>query len=396
MTHARSPARPRAPRQRSWRTLALLVAVLALLLLQLVARVEAGEDYYKILGVDRSATKRQIKSAYKKLAIKYHPDKNPDNKAEAEDKFIKISDAYSILSDDEKRRLYDNYGEEGVKNGGPGHHGGGGHHDPFDMFNQFFHFQHASPGEKRGPDMVVPLTVTLDELYLGTQIDVDISKQTICPHCRGSGARSSGDIGQCSSCAGRGVKLTRQMLAPGMFTTIQHVCDQCGGKGQVIKNACPVCGGSKVGRANSELTVVVERGMAAGHKIVFDREGDASPEYAAGNVVFVLEQAPHAVFERDGVNLRMKATIGLVDALLGFERTIKHMDGHVVKLKRTDVTQPGFIQVLEGEGMPIRETPSAFGKMFVEYQVVFPARLSEAEQQSTGSIASDWTSERND
>ncbi|ORZ31091.1 hypothetical protein BCR44DRAFT_84479 [Catenaria anguillulae PL171] len=384
----RARSRPAAATPSWWILAAALVA------LALAVLVSAGQDYYALLGVSKSADKRQISKAYRKLALKYHPDKNPGD-AKAKDMFVKLANAYEILNDEEKRRIYDQYGEEGIKQGAQGGGPGGPFHDPFDIFQQFaggaggFHFnfghgggRHHHQPEKRGHDLVIPLQVTLADLYNGVDIEVDVNKQILCPTCRGSGARSDDDVHTCSGCQGRGVKTFRQMLAPGMFTTMQQVCDECGGKGKVVKHKCPVCSGSKVQRGSSQLTVSVERGMQPGSRIVFEREADASPDYSPGDAVFVLEEVPHPVFVREGVNnLRTKVQIGLVEALGGFERAITHLDGHKVTLKRDKgtVTQPGFVQVVEGEGMPVHTTPSIMGKLFVEYEVVLPDKVTEEQ-----------------
>ncbi|KAI9184556.1 DnaJ- protein scj1 [Blastocladiella emersonii ATCC 22665] len=378
---------------------ALLLVVLlsvALLLLSAAGLATAGTDYYALLGVPRDANKRQISKAYKKLALKWHPDKNPGDK-EAEAKFVEASHAYEVLNDPEKRRIYDAHGEEGLKQGGgQGGQGGGAgwpFHDPFDIFNQFHHghggggfpfgggFHHPGHApERRGPTVKLPLAVTLEDFYLGAEVEVEVSKQAICHKCRGTGAKSDADIHTCPACNGRGMQIVRQMIMQGMFSTSQHACGECGATGKVVKAKCPVCSGSKVERANSQITVTIERGMEDGHQIVFEHEGDAAPDVAPGDLVYELKMRPHPVFRREGIHLHVTQQIGLADALLGFERKLTHLDGRAVTLKRTGVTQPGFIQTVENEGMPVPKATSAKGNLYVEYQVVFPDSLSSAER----------------
>lgn len=362
------------------RVLLLLSVLLGLLATMVIA---AGADYYKVLGVGRSATVKEIKKQYKVLSKKYHPDKNPGNK-EAADKFVEVAAAYEVLSDKEKKGIYDRYGEEGLKQ--QQQQGQGGFHDPFDIFSQFFggggsRHAHAEQ-ERRGPEIRMELEVTLEELYSGKSIEFEVSKQIVCPHCSGSGARSSDDVVTCSGCQGQGVKIVKHMLAPGMFQQFRQTCDECGGKGKTIKAHCPICHGTKVQRGSEQLTIVIEPGLADGSTIVFDREGDEGPEVTAGDVVFEVRTRPHATFERRQDALYTYVTISLEQALLGFDLEIKHLDGKAVKLTRgQNVTPFGFVQTLMGQGMPIKGSRGDFGDMFVEYKVVFPEKLSKDQRR---------------
>ncbi|KAF9933933.1 DnaJ- protein scj1 [Linnemannia zychae] len=360
----------------------LLLSVLLGLLATLVA---AGADYYKILGVSRSATEKEIKKQYKVLSKKFHPDKNPGNK-EAADKFVEVAAAYEVLSDKEKRSIYDRYGEEGLKQ--QQQQGHGGFHDPFDIFSQFFgggsHHRHAEQ-ERRGPEIRMELDVTLEELYLGKAIDIEVSKQIVCPHCSGSGARSSDDVVTCSGCQGQGVKVVKHMLAPGMFQQFRQTCDQCGGKGKTIRAHCPVCHGSKIQRGSEQLTIVIEPGLADGSAIIFDGEGDEAPDVLPGDIIFEVRTAPHPTFERRQDALYTYVTITLEQALLGFELEIKHLDGRAIKLTRgQEVTPFGFVQTLKGQGMPIKGSHGDFGDMYVEYKVAFPEKLSQDQRRLLG------------
>ncbi|KAF9099000.1 DnaJ- protein scj1 [Mortierella sp. GBA35] len=357
----------------------LLLGVLLGLLATLVA---AGADYYKVLGLSRSASTKEIKKQYKVLSKKYHPDKNPGSQ-DAADKFVEVAAAYEVLSDKEKKGIYDRYGEEGLKQ--QQGQGQGGFHDPFDIFAQFFgggsRHGHAEQ-ERRGPEIRMELDVTLEELYSGKSIEIEVSKQIVCPHCSGSGARSSDDVVTCSGCQGQGVKIVKHMLAPGMFQQFRQTCDECGGKGKTIRAHCPVCHGTKVQRGSEQLTIVIEPGLADGSTIVFDREGDESPEVVAGDVVFEVRTRPHSTFERRQDALYTYVTITLEQALLGFEMEIKHLDGKAVMLSRgQEVTPFGFVQTLKGQGMPIKGSRGDFGDLFVEYKVEFPEKLSKDQRR---------------
>ncbi|KAI8089315.1 uncharacterized protein BX664DRAFT_296927 [Halteromyces radiatus] len=355
-----------------WSTILLLVVGLCLLV------EAAGKDYYKILDVPRDAGKSQIKKHYKKLSRVYHPDKNPDNK-EAEAKFMELSDAYAILMDDEQRSIYDRYGEEGLKQ----HNNGGGGHpfqNPFDVFSHFFggggFGHHGHQQEKRGPNLNIELEVTLEDLYNGATVELDISKQVVCDHCHGSGARRSEDIVTCSVCQGQGVRIQRVQIAPGMVQQFQQTCDHCGGKGKVIRHVCPACEGKKLRRGNEQYTIQVEKGMQDGQTIVLEQEGDEYPDAIPGDIIFNVAAIPHLVYERHGHHLYTKQHITLIEALTGFKKTLTKLDGSLVKLERTGVTQYGFVQNIKGAGMPIYDS-SEYGDLFVEYLVVFPDHVDD-------------------
>ncbi|KAJ3287057.1 DnaJ- protein scj1 [Rhizoclosmatium sp. JEL0117] len=352
----------------------LLLVAFAFILL--ATTVLAGKDFYKILGISRSAQKREIKKAYKDLSLKYHPDKNPGDK-EVEQKFMEIANAYEVLSDEEKRRIYDQYGEEGLSGQNQNNF-----HNPFDIFSQFGFGGggHHGHQERKGPEVTMVLSVSLEELFNGEQIEVEVNKQVICPICRGSGAKNANDVKKCTSCNGQGIKIVKQQLAPGMWQQMQTHCDVCGGKGKVVKSKCTSCHGHKVKRGSHQITVTVERGMPDQHHIVFDGEGDEHPDITPGDIHFVINTQPHPVFTREGNNLRMVKEISLKDALLGVKFDVNHLDGKKVTITRDGVTQPGFVQVVKGQGMPTHMYPSERGDLYVQYSVSLPASLT-AEQK---------------
>jgi DnaJ-related protein SCJ1 len=328
-----------------------------------------ASDYYKILDLHKSASETDIRKAYKRLSKKYHPDKNKDPSAEG--KFVEISHAYEVLSDSKKRQIYDRYGEEGLK----AHENGGGHHsNPFDVFSSFFGHQHNQV--RRGPTSVTEFEVSLSDMYTGASIDFMIKKRILCDHCRGSGAASDRDIHNCHVCGGSGVQIVKQQIFPGMFAQSQVTCQECGGKGKIIAKKCNHCGGGKVVDHTAHYTLEVHPGMPEGHEVVFEGEGDESPDWEAGDVVLrVRSRKEKGSWRRKESNLYWKESIGVDEALLGFEKNLTHLDGHVVSLQRDGVTQPGFVQVFKGEGMPLFES-FGHGDLFVEYNVVLPVEIS--------------------
>ncbi|KAF5326667.1 hypothetical protein D9619_004250 [Psilocybe cf. subviscida] len=340
-----------------------------LVVLVLVALV-AATDYYKILDVHKSASDKDIRAAYKRLSKKYHPDKNKE--PDAEGRFVDIARAYEVLSDPSKRQIYDRHGEEGLK----AHEGGQNQPNPFDVFQNFFggHQQHQA---RRGPSSLTEFEVTLADVYKGASIDFMIKKKILCDHCRGSGAASDRDIHTCSGCNGQGVKLVKQQIFPGMFAQSQVTCNDCQGRGKVIKKACPHCQGQKVVDHSAHYTLDITPGMPEGHEVVFESEADESPDWEAGDIILrVRTKKERGGWRRKETSLYWKETIGVDEALLGFERNITLLDGNDYLLKRSGVTQPGFVQMIRGEGMPSFGRSGTKGDLFIEYSVVLPVDLS--------------------
>ncbi|KAF8632192.1 hypothetical protein AX15_001958 [Amanita polypyramis BW_CC] len=352
------------------------------LLLSLVAFAVAA-DLYKVLDVSRSASETDIRHAYRKLSRKYHPDKNKD--PDAESKFVEIAHAYEVLSNPEKRQIYDRHGEDGLKARENGQHA-----NPFDIFQNFFG---GPPTEqsRKGPSSLTEFEVRLSDVYEGASIDFNVQKKVLCDHCRGSGAASSSDIHTCSSCGGSGVRIVKQQIFPGMYAQSQVTCPDCQGRGRVIKKVCPHCRGEKVLDHIQSYTLEVPPGTPENHEIVFEGEADESPDWDAGDIVIrVKSKKDKGGWRRKESSLYWKETIGVDEALLGFDRNLTHLDGHIVQLHRTGITQPGFVQTIKGEGMPIFRQ-SSHGELFVEYNVVLPMELSPHLRQKL--MDAFWSSE---
>ncbi|KAI0707338.1 DnaJ-domain-containing protein [Earliella scabrosa] len=344
-----------------------LVFVVVLLLAVLVH----AADLYKILELSKSASEQDIRKAYKRLSRKYHPDKNKE--PGAEEKFVEIAHAYEVLSDSTKRQIYDRHGEEGLK----AHEGGQHYANPFDMFQSFFGGGHAQQQVRKGPTSVSEFEVSLADIYTGASIDFMIKKRILCDHCRGTGAASSDDIHTCNACGGQGVRIMRQQIMPGMFTQSQVTCNECGGRGTVIKKRCPHCNGNKVMDHTQHYTLEVPKGAPEGHEVVFEGEADESPDWEAGDVVIrIRSKKEKGGWRRKESGLYWRESITVAEALLGFERNLTHLDGHLVELKRHSVTQPGYVQTIKGEGLPFFDRPSEHGDLYVEYNVVLPTEIT--------------------
>ncbi|ETW03350.1 chaperone DnaJ [Aphanomyces invadans] len=327
------------------------------------------EDYYDVLGVGMDASESDIKKAYRKLSLQYHPDKNKGN-SDTETKFQRISRAYEILSNPELKDVYDFEGEEGLQRH---QHQGNRPSNPFD---QFFG---GGSGRQRGADAAVEVQVTLEELYNGGEKSVTFRRNVICRKCKGTGAKD-GVTKPCKTCGGQGVVLVNQQMGPGFTVQMQHQCPKCGGRGKTYKSKCPHCHGHKVVEEMKTITGVVERGMPSNHEIVFERHGEQHPGIMPGNVIMRLVQLPHRVFRRAGDDLHAQVQISLKDALLGFDTTLLHLDGHKVSIAHDGVTKPFEVRRVLEEGMPHHHVPSQHGDLYVTHNIKFPTKLTDAQK----------------
>lgn len=325
---------------------------------------------YDTLGVSPESTQAEIKKSYRKLALKYHPDKNP----EGGEKFKEISAAFEVLSDEKKREIYNKYGEEGLKEGG----GGGEFHSPFDIFDMFFGGggRGRRPGEKqKGRDTVHQLKVSLEELYNGATRQLAVQKNVICGSCNGIGGKP-GSVQKCDNCNGSGVDVKLRPIGPGMVQQIQQPCRECNQTGEKIreKDKCKKCNGKKVVKERKVLECTILKGMKDGQKITFDREGDQAPDIEPGDVIIVLDEKEHPVFKRNATDLHINMTIDLADALCGFTRTIETLDKRtlVVTSQPGEVIRPNEKKCITDEGMPHPSNPILKGRLVVSFDINFP------------------------
>ncbi|XP_010914541.1 dnaJ protein ERDJ3B [Elaeis guineensis] len=336
-----------------------------LLLVFLVSHVFAafgGKNYYDVLQVSKGASEEQIKRAYRKLALKYHPDKNPGNE-EANKRFTEINNAYEVLSDREKRSIYDRYGEEGVKQHASSGGRGGGMNIQ-DIFNNLFGGGMAEEEEEaipKGDDVVVELDATLEDLYMGGSLKVWREKNVIKP---APGKRR---------CNCRNEVYHRQ-IGPGMFQ-------------QMTEQVCEQCPNVKFEREGYFITVDIEKGMQDGQELLFYEDGEPKVDGEAGDLKFRIRTAPHEHFRREGNDLHTTVTISLVQALVGFEKTIKHLDEHLVELGTKGITKPKAVRKFKGEGMP-SHLSTRKGDLYVTYEVLFPKSLTEDQKTKIKAILS--------
>lgn len=328
------------------------------------------EEYYKLLGVSKDCSSGELKKAYRKMAMKHHPDKGGDEKT-----FKQISEAYDVLSDPEKRELYDKYGKEGVEQGG----GGGRSAD--DIFSMFFGGGggRRQSGPRKGEDVVHPLKMSLENLYCGRTVKLSISRSRV---KYPKGMDKSEAVTTCSQCRGRGVVMEVQQLGPGMLQQMQRRCPACNGQGKTFKK------GVKVVKEKKILEVHIEKGMKHGQKINFAGEADEKPGEIPGDVVFVIQQKEHELFKRKGADLIMEKEITLQEALCGFVFPLQHLDGRYLNISNRpgEIVEPQALKCVVDEGMPIHRSPFQKGRLFVFFKVKFPEMLTEPQQKVLASV----------
>ena len=343
----------------------------------------AKRDYYDVLGVNKSATPDQIKSAYRKLAVKHHPDKNKGDKA-AEEKFKVASEAYHVLSNAERKQSYDNFGHAAFENGGGGK-GGFGNFDfssSFsDIFEDFFGEgfgggRRSRRSNNRGSDLRYDLSITLEEAYTGKKQDIKFSTSEKCDTCKGSGSKPGHDAGSCSMCGGNG-----QVRSNQGFFTVQQTCPQCSGSGEEITNPCTTCNGQGKQQTSKRLSVSIPKGVDDGTRIRLTGKGEAGSRGAGnGDLYLFINVYSHDLFKRSDENLFFECPISIADAALGTSIEIPTIDGGKAKIKIPSGTQSGKQFRLKGKGMPYMRG-SGIGDLYVQVNTEVPVSLNREQKE---------------
>ncbi|MEH6629498.1 MAG: molecular chaperone DnaJ [Halopseudomonas aestusnigri] len=340
-------------------------------------------DFYEILGVSRSADAKEMKASYRKLAMKYHPDRNPDN-TEAEHKFKELNEAYGVLKDDQQRAAYDNYGHAAFENGGPGAGGGGGFGgggggfaDIFEeMFGGFGGGGRQSGGAQRGGDLRYNMEISLEDAYKGKQAEIKIPSAISCDSCDGSGAAKGSSPVTCGTCKGNG----RVRMQQGFFT-VERTCHSCQGVGKVIENPCGNCHGS--GRVEQEKTLQVNipAGVEEGNRIRLAGEGEmGSHAGTAGDLYIFLSIEPHRIFQREGADIYCRVPISMTKSALGGSVEVPTIDGGRAKVAIPEGTQSRQQFRLRSKGMSVLRSSSR-GDMYVEVTVETPVNLTKRQKE---------------
>ena len=343
----------------------------------------AKRDYYEVLGVGKDASADQIKSAYRKKAVKYHPDKNKGDKA-AEDKFKEASEAYHVLSNSERKQNYDNFGHAAFENGGGGR-GGFGNFDFSshfsDIFEDFFGEgfgggRRSRRSNNRGSDLRYDLTISLEEAYMGKKQDIKFSTSEKCNTCSGSGSKPGHEAGDCSMCGGHG-----QVRSSQGFFTVQQTCPQCTGSGEEITNPCNSCNGQGKKQASKRLSVTIPKGVDDGTRIRLSGKGEAGSRGASnGDLYLFINVDRHDLFKRSDVNLFFEFPISIADAALGTTIEIPTIDGGKAKIKIPDGTQNGKQFRLKGKGMPFMRRGD-YGDLYVQVKTEVPVYLNKQQKE---------------
>ena len=328
-------------------------------------------DYYEVLGVNKNATDEELKKAYRKLAKKYHPDANPDNKEEAERKFKEVNEAYETLSDKQKRQMYDQFGFDGPQGFGTGQGGGyysygtgfdgfggfsdfGDFGDLGDIFSSFFGGSstrsRSSSRVRRGADLKINLEITFEEAYLGVEKEISLNRSETCSSCSGTGAKRGTSPEKCSVCNGTG-KIKQVVTTPFGQMATQKVCTHCGGKGKIIKEPCPDCHGKGVNKKTIRLKVKIPEGIDDGQTVVLKGEGESGTNGGTkGDLYIVVHIKRHSIYTRKSEHVLCDIPITITGATLGTEIEVPMVDGTKVKYKIPEGTQTGTKFTIKNKG----------------------------------------------
>ena len=359
----------------------------------------AQRDYYEVLGLDKSADADAIKRAYRQLAKKYHPDLNPGN-AEAEKNFKEVNEAYSILSDADKKAKYDQFGHaafDPTAGAGGGYGGGfGGGFGDFgdlgDIFSSIFGGGFGGGtqrrnGPQRGDDVGVRVTLTFEEAVFGCKKDVSYNRLHKCPACSGTGAETGTSAETCPDCRGAGQRVVNQRMG-GMTFQTKTTCEKCRGTGKYIKSPCQKCRGTGLERENRKLTVTIPAGIDNGERIALRGQGcEGKNGGPAGDLIIEVTVRSHNVFERDGANIFCEVPITVTEATLGAEIDIPTLDG-TTKHRIDEGTQPGTVFTLRGKGIPhVNDRQGRRGDLIITVNVEIPRGLSDKQKDALREFA---------
>jgi len=325
-----------------------------------------NERYYEILGLKKGASIEDIKQAYKKLARQLHPDRHPNETEKYHQKFTELQEAYEVLNDPEKKKLYDRYGEAGLKGGG-----GSG----MDIFDMFFGGGRgrgrASQRQQKAPPVNVFLDITLEDCYIGSTKKIKYDQMVICKECEGKGGKK---VKECPTCNGTGSETKIQRMGNITMQT-QKECSKCDGQGTIILDSdrCKKCASKGMSKISKEVEITLQRGCKNADKIVLRGQGHEVANAANGDVIVILRVAKHDVFQRIGADLAMTQHISLKEAVCGFDIKIPHLSGSILRLKsrKGEIVQPSQLKCVREKGMP-QKGSAVYGNLYVKVEIDFP------------------------
>jgi len=336
-----------------------------------------NKQLYEVLGISQSASPKEIKKAYKKKALKCHPDRGGNEK-----EFKKIQHAYEILSNAEKKNIYDRQGLEGLEHHLNNSGGGGMPHDIFDLFGGmgFNMGGRRHHGPRKGQSTSATLSATLEQIYEGYVKKINVTKKIGCKKCKGTGT-ISGRTTSCSTCNGRG-RVSNIRIMGNMRTISETTCNQCRGSGEIINpnDRCTICKGKKIIQCQKQLEVNISRGINEHEPIIFREEGDELPGIIPGDLIFNIKEKKHKIFERVGQHLFIKKTISLTEALCGLIFHVKFLDGTNLRINvKNTIIKPNQFMRIKNYGMPIDDYGNN-GDLFIQYKVIFPSSINSKVQ----------------
>ncbi len=344
----------------------------------------AKADFYETLGVSKSADERELKSAFRKLAMKYHPDKNPDDQS-AEQRFKEVNEAYETLKDPQKRAAYDQFGHAAFEQGGPGGFGGGfgggagGFSDIFeDIFGEMMggRARRSSGGRERGADLRYNMEISFEESYAGKTAQIRVPSSVQCDECSGSGAKPGSSPSTCGTCHGAG----RVRASQGFFS-VERTCPTCHGRGEIITDPCTKCSGQGKVTEERSLSVNIPAGIEDGTRIRLAGEGEAGSRGGpSGDLYIFLSVKPHEFFQRDGADLYCSVPISMTTAALGGQFDVVTLDGAKTRVKVPEGTQNGRQFRLRSKGMPVLRSAQK-GDLYIQIAIETPQNLTKRQRE---------------
>ena len=330
-----------------------------------------SKNYYEILGISKNSDDNEIKRSYKKLAIKWHPDKNPDNKVEAEKKFKEISEAYQVLSDPQKKELYDTHGEDGLKNQSNmrQHHFNG----TDDIFKMFF----GNNSIQKTQTKIVNIPFTLKESYNGSKKKITLKLKSICNNCNGIGGIN---IKICNNCNGLGISTVNRMIGPGMMQRIQTTCQVCSGTKRISEKICNECNGNKCKVDEKEFILILEQGIENDDTISFINLGDELPNEERGDLIFVFKEEKNDNFTRIGNDIIYNYQISLGDSLVGTIINFININGDKIYYEENNIIREKSYTIIKNKGMPIKKQ-NKHGDLYVVYNINYPNKILSNEEK---------------
>ncbi len=357
-------------------------------------------DYYELLEISKSATKEEIQKAYRKMALKWHPDRNPNNKEQAEEMFKKIGEAHEVLIDDNKRTIYDKFGAEGLKNNG-GNPFEGGNFNPFDLFSNMF----AGGGMPGMPNMsnrnnndekpiIHEVKCSLKDTYIGTKKTEHIERLVFCNNCDATGFKDKKNH-TCNTCNGKGVQTMLHQLGPGMVQQSTRTCTSCKGTGGDSGHSyCDKCHGKKKSKETIRLDIEIKRGIKKGNQLHLRNNGNQTGTNSFSDIIIVFDVQEDQQFIRKGNDLYRKVDISLKKALLGFEMSLEHLDGKKIVIKSNDIIHPNTMKYIPNLGF-LDLQHGTTGDYYIQFNIIFPDKLTSKQLKALDIVFSKENDENN-